>query len=601
MPALKGHTGTIEVDPKQISWNYAGFNNPYFALENNGNRDERTRWIGGGSATYTLTPSVRAIARVGTDHWKQSRDFDIAPTWMGGFPTANGRGDFSGGGFQRQTITASETNAEFLLSDDIATSHPTDRAAAARSHAADRRLLAPIQQLRRVDHRARTCGRKRAGCLPPATKLSNDNTTESVFAMGEWAINDYASIAGTARNEWYSVLASGSNSAFYPSISGRIDLTRAAGMKSDDLNSAVVHAGLSRVGGAVSALLLTNIFTAPTDSAATVSASPSLSPEMTTSLELGGSLSFLRNRLGLDVTLYDDQTTGVILGVHHRRPLRCRQQRRHACRTRAWRWRPRSFRSARRRALEWSLDARLAKNSNNLDDVSGGSSAVLLGPPVYGLSVEARKGSPLGALVGTGFKRDGSGNLLLQNGLPVSDAQQRVLGTMSPDWSGSVGSNLHLGHLDVVRARGRENGRQHFQHDEPARDFLGKLRGNGIAPRQRPGVRGCRCRHRQTERGSRDDPGVLHGAVADSGSVDLRRQLREAPRSANQLLVAAAGADSVRRAERSGLADRKKPRDVEQGAEHRSRDGSEHDQLPGSGARTTALGSQSGAPISLTP
>jgi hypothetical protein len=52
--------------------------------------------------------------------------------------------------------------------------------------------------------------------------------------------------------------------------------------------------------------------------------------------------------------------------------------------------------------------------------------------------------------VGTGFKRDASGNLLLQNGLPVSDGQQRVLGTMSPDWSGSVGSNLRLGHLDVA-------------------------------------------------------------------------------------------------------------------------------------------------------
>ncbi len=57
LSALKDHTGTIQVDSKQISWNYAGFNNPYFALENNGNRDERTRWIGGGSATYTLTPT----------------------------------------------------------------------------------------------------------------------------------------------------------------------------------------------------------------------------------------------------------------------------------------------------------------------------------------------------------------------------------------------------------------------------------------------------------------------------------------------------------------------------------------------------------------
>jgi TonB-dependent SusC/RagA subfamily outer membrane receptor len=447
LPALQEHTGTTQVDPREISWNYAGFNNPYFALENNGNRDDRTRWIGGGSATYALTPSVRAIARAGTDHWNQSRDFDIAPTWMGGFPTANGRGDFSTGGFQRQTITASETNAELLLSDDIATSHPTDRAAVA-GH---------LRVTGGYSHRSNSLDVSTIGSdvqpdtgkvHPPASKLSNDNTTESVFAMGEWAINDYASITGTARNEWYSVLASGSNSAFYPSISGRIDLTRAAGMKSDNLNSAVVHAGLSRVGGAVSPLLLTNIFTPPADSAATVSASATLGPEITTSLELGGSLSFLRNRLGFDFTLYDDQTTGVILGVnsggHSVVAGNVGTLSNKGVEVQATVVPLRTSAGA-----EWSLDARLAKNSNNLDDVSGGSSAVLLGPTVYGLSVEARKGSPLGVLVGTGFKRDGSGNLLLQNGLPVSDGQQRVLGTMSPDWSGSVGSNLHLGHLDV--------------------------------------------------------------------------------------------------------------------------------------------------------
>ncbi len=394
--------------------------------------------------------------------------------------------------------------------------------------------------------------------------------------MGEWAINDYASITGTARNEWYSVLASGSNSAFYPSIAGRIDLTRAAGMKSDNLNSAVVHAGLSRVGGAVPPLLLTNIFTPPTDSAATVSASRESQPR-DHDVARGGRIAVVpaeSPRLRRDALRRPNDRRHPRRG--QRRPLGRRQQRRHAFEQGQWSCRPRSFRSARRRARSGPLDARLAKNSNNLDDVSSGSSAVLLGPQVYGLSVEARKGSPLGALVGSGFKRDGSGNLL---------AAKRPARVRRP----AKGARHHGARLvrqrgiehpprasRRFRARGRENGRKHFQHDELARDDLRKLRGDGVAPRQRPGVRGCRRRHGKTERGSRDDAGVLHGAVADSGSVDLRRELREAPRPPSQLLLAAAGADSVRRAERSRLADRAEPRHVEQGAEHRSRDGSEH-------------------------
>jgi TonB-dependent SusC/RagA subfamily outer membrane receptor len=448
LSALDDHTHTIQVDPREISWNYNGFNNPYFALKDNSNRDDRTRWIGGGSAAYAFTPNLTAIARVGTDHSNQSRDFDIAAFWMGGFPTANGRGDFSGGGFQRQTIVASETNAEFMLSGDFPMSHTGDTA----SHRGRLRLTGGYSH-RANDFSVTTAGSDQqpdtGRTLPsPPTKLSNNNTTESFFAIGEWAINDYASVTGAARSEVYSVLASGSNSAFYPSVAGRFDLARAAGIASDNLSSAVVHAGLSRVGGEVPPLLLTNIFTPSTDSAATVSASPSLSPEITTSLELGGSVSFFRNRLGLDLTLYDEQTTGVILGVKSGAQsviasnvgtLSNKGIELQATVV--------PFRTSK--GFEWTLDGRLAKNSNNLDDVSGGVTAVPLGPPVYGLSVQARKGSPLGALVGSGFKRDGSGNLLLQNGVPVSDGQQRVLGTMAPDWSGSVSSSLHLGHVEV--------------------------------------------------------------------------------------------------------------------------------------------------------
>ncbi len=268
--------------------------------------------------------------------------------WAGS-PTASGRGDFSGGGFQRQTITASETNAEFLLSDDIATSHPTDRAAAGGPPAADGRLLAPVQQPRRFDDRLGCAARHGTAAAPrdearPATTRPN--------RCSRWASGRSTTTRRSPAPRATSGIRCSRREATprsIPSISGRIDLTRAAGMKSDKLNSAVVHGGLSRVGGAVSPLLLTNIFTPPTDSAATVSASPNLSPEMTTSLELGGSLSFLRNRLGVDVTLYDDQTTGVILGVTSG-ATRSSPATSARCRTRAWSCRPRSSRSARRRA-----------------------------------------------------------------------------------------------------------------------------------------------------------------------------------------------------------------------------------------------------------
>src|SRR5262249_41010453 len=146
---------------------------------------------------------------------------------------------------------------------------------------------------------------------PTPTVLSNDNSTNALLASAQWTVNDFTSVAATARSEWYSLLTSGSNSAFYPSLLGQIDLARAAGVRGDKLNSAIVRGGWSRVGGEVSPFVLRSVF----NPAGTVSASPSLSAEITSSFEVGGTLSFLRNRLAVDVALYDEQTTGVILGI----------------------------------------------------------------------------------------------------------------------------------------------------------------------------------------------------------------------------------------------------------------------------------------------
>ncbi len=184
------------------------------------------------------------------------------------------------------------------------------------------------------------------------------------------------------------------------------------------------------------------------DSGATVAVSTTLQPEITSSLELGGSLSLLRNRLGLDVTLYDEQTTGVILGALAS-PGSIVASNIGTLSNKGVELQASLVPLRTSSGALWTVDARWAKNTNDLDDLSNGATAIPLGPSVYGLTVEARKGYPLGALVGSGFKRDASGTLILQNGVPVSDGQQRVLGTMAPSWTGGISSSLHLGWFDV--------------------------------------------------------------------------------------------------------------------------------------------------------
>jgi TonB-dependent SusC/RagA subfamily outer membrane receptor len=436
---LKAHTK--DADSSQISWNYAGFNNPYFAALENTNKDDRTHWLGGLAATYAFSNALQATVRGGTDHDNSTRDFDIDSTWMGGFPFFAGRGDFSKGGFQHQTITTTETNGDAFVTGNSAMSGGSLGLTGGVSHRTNSFHLATTASDLAV----------RSSTGPTtSSNITSDANTNAVYASASLTTGGYASLGATVRNEWYSVLASGNNSALYPALNGSVDLARAAGATSGALSSAVVHAGWGRSGGEISPLLLRSIFTGNQTASPSVVASPNLGPEATSAFEIGTQLGFFRSRLGLDLTYYNEQTSDVVLGLTGTggsivatnaasitnsgieaqvtmTPLRVGAN------------------------LEWTIAARYAKNTNSVDDLTGGATAVALGPTVNGLTVEAMKGFALGALVGNAFQRDpATGALLLQAGHPIAEAKPRVLGVMSPDWTGGVSSTLRIGVVEVA-------------------------------------------------------------------------------------------------------------------------------------------------------
>jgi len=423
----------------QLSWNYAGFNNPYFASLENSNRDDRTHWLGGAAATYAFSNTLHATVRGGADHSNATRDFDVDSTWMGGFPYYAGRGDFSKGGFQHQSITATETDGDASVTGNPTVSGGGLTLTGGISHRTNSFRLASTASDLAVRSTA-----------APATSsdITADANTSAAYASAALSIGDYASLGASARSEWYSVLASGNNSALYPSLTGSIDLVRAANAGTGSLSSAVVHGGWGRSGGEISPLLLRTIFTQTTP-APKVQASPDLGPEATNAFELGTQLGFFHSRLGVDLTYYNERTSDVVVGLAGSSgsivatnaatisnsgieaqltmtPLRVGAD------------------------VEWTIAARYAKNKNTVDELSGGGSSVALGPVVDGLTIAATKGAALGALIGNGFRRDAAtGALVLQAGLPIPDAKPRTLGVMAPDWIGGANTTFHYRAVEI--------------------------------------------------------------------------------------------------------------------------------------------------------
>ena len=142
----------------------------------------------------------------------------------------------------------------------------------------------------------------------------------SAFARATASYKDYLYLTVTGRNDWTSTIPKESNSFFYPSISSSFVFTDVPAFKglqkyftSGKIRGAYAQVGRDArpyayipgleykgtVGGGYGLG-----FTGP---------NPGLKPEFAKSYELGTELSFLKDRIGLDVTVYRKETTDQII------------------------------------------------------------------------------------------------------------------------------------------------------------------------------------------------------------------------------------------------------------------------------------------------
>jgi TonB-dependent SusC/RagA subfamily outer membrane receptor len=453
---------------KQVSWNYSGHNNPYFAALQNDNHDERTRYLGGASATYDLSSWLSATARAGTDHSSDKRSFTVAQGWMGGFPYYLGRGDFSTGGFESDDITSTQTNANLVFR---AAPRPTGATSFVFTAGADIRGDELQTSARGADHVSDT-----TTIVPMDWR--GTSSTKSVFGGVEAMLHDYASLNVTARTESASQLSGASSSTFYPAVLGTIDFARMDSVRpaGRTLGMFAVHAGWSRSGNDATAAFLQRLGVSAATSAATLAQLSA--PELTSGWEVGTSIRMYDSRFGVDANVYDESSENLVFpsGSSFARTGTLSNKGVDASVLLV------PLRSAS--GLEWSIGVTVAKNSNTVESLAGGVGSVALGSSYGGLTVEARTGNSLGTLVGTRFLRDGAGQLLLQNGHPLPDSitGPTVLGQSAPSWIGGLSTSLRKGALEVSLLVDVHHGGQFFSASNRSGAVSGMLDETAFRP-----------------------------------------------------------------------------------------------------------------------
>ena len=146
--------------------------------------------------------------------------------------------------------------------------------------------------------------------------------TNSVFGSADFDYKSLVFLSFTGRKDWFSTLSPQNNSIFYPSIGGSFILSDAVKLP-EFFTLAKLRASWAQVGGGAPDaykinLAYLSILSAgpPLQNVASNDITNShLKPYTSTTSEAGIELQMLKDRLGLDVTVYDRKTTNDIVNT----------------------------------------------------------------------------------------------------------------------------------------------------------------------------------------------------------------------------------------------------------------------------------------------
>jgi TonB-dependent SusC/RagA subfamily outer membrane receptor len=432
MDSMRVHVTTA--DGEQISWNYAGQNNPYFAELANDNARDRNHLSGGVSARYAFDSSLTATATAGSDYYRDDRRFTIAPGWMGGFPFYASAGLFTDGGFQNDNTAAQRSNGAIRL----------DKT---RMSGSSRWSFFGGADLATIHQRARTSGIDSVQNVPPPNDTTSTlkapdplswtghGKTFGVNAGTSVSYRRRATLGVNLRQEWVTVVGDNQASELYPSVQGSLDVAQYVpafrfGGHVDELN---LRAAWWRAGTDATPYAAQTLYAGqPLSGGVIPSGKGLLTPdasigvETTDAWQVGLDFAALNRHVDGGVSLYREIASNVLVprvDATSSVVANGARLRNHGVEGTL------SLRGGERQhSLAWELTTTASLNYNRVEDLPDGVGSIALGPSQYGVGVEAIAGLPFGELTGYKLRRDGeTGALILRDGLPQADSTATVI------------------------------------------------------------------------------------------------------------------------------------------------------------------------------
>lgn len=257
----------------------------------------------------------------------------------------------------------------------------------------------------------------------------------------------------TGRNDWSSTLSEDNNSYFYPSATASYVFSEL--IDSDALSFGKLRLGWAQVGNDTGPYqtgltygVNPNYGSSGSATVPNAQNNPDLMPEQTSSFEVGAELNFFMDRLRVDATYYVSTTEDLIFNV----PVSAASGYTSTV-LNAGKTENRGIELAisgtpvQTEDFRWDIGINLAKNQNELIELAEGVENIRY-TSLFGVTLEARPGQPLGTFYGYDFLYDDDGNKLVDgDGYYLSTDEVVPIGNILADLTGGVYTDLQYKNL----------------------------------------------------------------------------------------------------------------------------------------------------------
>lgn len=426
--------------PETGDFSAAFWNNPYFVRYKNFENDSRYRTFGNVMANYKVFKGFDVVGRVTADSYDEMQEERSAI----GSTTASYNPYYS-----RYNHTYREFNYDLFgnFSRDFNEKFSLRGVIGA--------------NLRRVYNNSIFASTNGGLVVPELYSLSNSASpinapTESVtnvgvdglFVSATFGYRERVFLDLTARRDKSTTLPVGNNAYIYPSAALGYVFSEDLADKTPWLSYGKIRANYAQVGSSAQPLSVNNVYGKPAIfnsqtlfSVPSTRNNPDLRPEKTRSAEIGLETAFLQNRLGLDLTLYQQNSLDQIIPVaqsaasgYLNRYINSGDVRNRGIEIAAY------VVPVRTQDLNWRISANWSRNENIV--ISLPVDNVLLATYQGGVTSNATVGKAFGSLRGSDYVYLNGQRVVGPNGYYLTTDANQVIGDPNPRWRGGVTNTI---------------------------------------------------------------------------------------------------------------------------------------------------------------